>query len=131
MYGVGFILESMDSKSFLMDSSREFVAYNEKVDINVVETIAKREMRFITKMHDFNMIRAYTGFRPFTEDHLPIVSVVDEFPGYVIAAGHEGDGISLATVTGKVVEELLQDKNDTIIPLEPLAFNRFKQKVKK
>src|SRR5690625_2852311 len=130
-YGVALVLEPTDSQNFLMGSSREFVGYNEKVDINVVETIAKRAMRFFPKMHDFNMIRAYTGFRPFTEDHLPIVSEVDEFPGYVIAAGHEGDGISLATVTGKVVEELLQDKNDTIIPLEPLAFNRFKQKVKK
>src|SRR5690625_4986417 len=130
-YGVALVLEPTDSQNFLMGSSREFVGYNKKVDINVVETIAKRAMRFFPKMHDFNMIRAYTGFRPFTEDHLPIVSEVDEFPGYVIAAGHEGDGISLATVTGKVVEELLQDKNDTIIPLEPLAFNRFKQKVKK
>src|SRR5699024_6198593 len=130
-YGVALVLEPTDSQNFVMGSSREFVGYNEKVDINVVETIAKRAMRFFPKMHDFNMIRAYTGFRPFTEDHLPIVSEVDEFPGYVIAAGHEGDGISLATVTGKVVEELLQDKNDTIIPLEPLAFNRFKQKVKK
>lgn len=130
-YGVALVLEPTDSQNFLMGSSREFVGYNEKVDINVVETIAKRAMRFFPKMHDFNMIRAYTGFRPFTEDHLPIVSEVDEFPGYVIAAGHEGDGISLATVTGKVVEELLQDKKDTIIPLEPLAFNRFKQKVKK
>src|SRR5690625_4927485 len=130
-YGVALVLEPTDSQNFLMGSTREFVGYNENVDINVVETIAKRAMRFFPKMHDFNMIRAYTGFRPFTEDHLPIVSEVDEFPGYVIAAGHEGDGISLATVTGKVVEELLQDKNDTIIPLESLAYNRYKQKVKK
>src|SRR5699024_12042964 len=118
-----------DSQNFLMSSSRVCVGYNEKVDSNVVETIAKRAMRFFPKMHDFNMTRAYTGFRPFTEDHLPIVSEVDEFPGYVIAAGHEGDGISLATVTGKVVEELLQDKNDTIIPLEPLTIIRYRKSI--
>ncbi len=130
-YGVALVLEPTDSQNFLMGSSREFVGYDETVDINVVETIAKRAIRFFPKMQNFNMIRAYTGFRPFTEDHLPIVSEVDEFPGYFIAAGHEGDGISLATVTGKVVEELLQDKEETIIPLEPLAFNRFKEIVKK
>src|SRR5699024_10154807 len=105
----------------------EFIGFDDKVDINVVRTVAKRAIRFFPKMHDFNMIRAYTGFRPFTEDHLPIVSEVDEMPGYFIAAGHEGDGISLATVTGKLVEELLQNKTETIIPTEPIAFNRFKK----
>ncbi len=130
-YGVALVLEPTDSQNFLIGSSREFVGFNEQVDINVVKTIAKRAIRFFPKMHDFNMIRAYTGFRPFTEDHLPIVSEVEEYPGYFIAAGHEGDGISLATVTGKVVEELLQEKSETIIPTEPLAFNRFKEISKK
>ena len=124
-YGVALVLEPTDSQNFLIGSSRQFVGYDETVDINVVKTVAKRAIRFFPKMEDFNMIRAYTGFRPFTEDHLPIVSEVDNMPGYFIAAGHEGDGISLATVTGKLVEELLQGKTDTIIPTEPLEFNRF------
>ncbi|HLQ84080.1 MAG TPA: FAD-dependent oxidoreductase [Pseudogracilibacillus sp.] len=130
-YGVALVLEPTDSQNFLIGSSRQFVDFDESIDINVVKTIAKRAIRFFPKMHDFNMIRAYTGFRPFTEDHLPIVSEVDEYPGYFIAAGHEGDGISLATVTGKLVEELLQNKSETIIPTAPLAFNRFKQTAKK
>ena len=130
-YGVALVLEPTDSQNFLIGSSRQFVGFDESIDINVVKTIAKRAIRFFPKMHDFNMIRAYTGFRPFTEDHLPIVSEIDEYPGYFIAAGHEGDGISLATVTGKLVEELLQNKSETIIPTAPLAFNRFKQTAKK
>ena len=66
-------------------------------------------------------------FRPFTEDHLPIVSEVDEVPGFFIAAGHEGDGISLATVTGKLVEELVSGKDETVIPTEPLRYDRFEK----
>lgn len=124
--GVALVLEPTESQNFLLGSSREFVGYDSKVDIQVVETIAQRALRFYPKMDDFKMIRAYAGFRPFTEDHLPIVSAVDEIPGFYIAAGHEGDGISLATVTGKLVEELIQEK-DTIIPVEPLRFDRFKK----
>ena len=71
------------------------------------------------------MIRAYTGFRPYTEDHLPIVSEVAQCPGFYIAAGHEGDGISLATATGKLIEELISGKEETCIPTEPLRFDRF------
>lgn len=124
-YGVALVLEPTDSQNFLLGSSREFVGYDERVDMNVVRTMAKRALRFFPSMDDFHMIRTYTGFRPFTEDHLPIVSRVEEIPGFYIAAGHEGDGISMASVTGKLVEELVQGKEDTIVPTAPLRFDRF------
>lgn len=125
-YGVALVLEPTESQNFLLGSSREFVGFDESVDINVVRTIAKRAMRFFPDMNDFNMIRAYTGFRPYTEDHLPIVSEVEEVPGYYIAAGHEGDGISLATVTGKIIQEMICEE-ETIIPVDPLRFDRFQK----
>lgn len=124
-HGVALVLEPTDSQNFLLGSSREFVGYNEQVEMNVVQNIADRALRFLPSMNDFNMIRAYTGFRPFTEDHLPIVSAVEDKPGFFIAAGHEGDGISMASVTGKLMEELLQEKEETIIPADPLRFDRF------
>lgn len=126
-HGVALVLEPTESQNFLLGSSREFVGYDGSVDMNVVNTMAKRALRFFPKMNDFNMIRTYTGFRPFTEDHLPIVSAVDQVPGFYIAAGHEGDGISLATVTGKLIEELILGKTETVIPVDPLRFDRFRK----
>src|SRR5699024_1082060 len=123
-HGVALVLEPTESQNFLLGSSRQYVGYNGQVDINVVKTLAKRAKRFLPKMGDFNMIRAYTGFRPWTADHLPIVSRVDEVPGFFIAAGHEGDGISLATVTGKLIEQLVRDE-ETIIPVKKLRYDRF------
>ncbi len=126
-HGVALVLEPTESQNFLIGSSRQFVGYDSSIDIQVVQTIAKRALRFFPEMDDFKIIRSYTGFRPFTEDHLPIVSEVDEMPGFYIAAGHEGDGISLATVTGKIVEELLTGQEETTIPTDPLRFDRFKK----
>ena len=127
-HGVALVLEPTESQNFLLGSSREFVGFDDaSIDIRVVETIARRALRFYPKMDDFKMIRAYTGFRPFTEDHLPIVSAVEEVPGFYIAAGHEGDGISLATGTGKLMEEIINEKSETIIPKEPLRFDRFEK----
>lgn len=128
-YGVALVLEPTDSQNFLLGSSREFVGYNDEVDMKVVRTMAKRALRFFPEMNDFNMIRTYTGFRPFTEDHLPIVSKVEEIPGFYIAAGHEGDGISMATATGKIIQEMLEEKEKTIVPTDPLRFDRFKKEV--
>lgn len=125
-HGVALVLEPTESQNFLLGSSREFVGYDGSININVVKAIAKRGLRFFPKMDDFNIIRSYTGMRPWTEDHLPIVSEVDDVPGFYIAAGHEGDGISLATITGKLIEELILEK-ETSIPVEPLRYDRFKK----
>src|SRR5690625_2119928 len=124
-HGVALVLEPTESQNFLIGSSRQFVGYDSSIDIQVVHTIARRVLRFFPKMNDVKIIRSYTGFRPFTEDHLPIVSEVAQLPGFYIAAGHEGDGISLATVTGKLVEELVTNQEETIIPKDPLRFERF------
>ncbi|HEY4578567.1 MAG TPA: FAD-dependent oxidoreductase [Savagea sp.] len=128
-HGVALVLEPTESQNFLIGSSRQFVGYDAAIDMEVVHTLAHRALRFFPQMNDFKMIRAYTGFRPYTEDHLPIVSEVEECPGFYIAAGHEGDGISLATATGKLIEELISGKTETIIPTEPLRFDRFKKAV--
>lgn len=124
-YGVALVLEPTDNQNFLVGSSRQFIGYDGQIDINVIHAIARRALRFFPGISDFNMIRTYTGLRPWTADHLPIVSAVEEVPGFYIAAGHEGDGISLATVTGKLMEQLIHEKSETIIPFEPLRYDRF------
>lgn len=127
-YGVALVFEPTESQNFLIGSSREFVGFNTKINNEIIKCIANRAIRFYPKMADMMVIRSYAGLRPWTEDHLPIVSEVEGIPNYYIAAGHEGDGISLAAVTGKVIEEMI-NKKDTCIPIEPLSFSRFKERV--
>lgn len=127
-YGVALVFEPTESQNFLIGSSREFTGFNTNVSHEVTKYIARRAVRFYPKMGDMTLIRTYAGLRPWTEDHLPIISHVDEVPGFYIAAGHEGDGISLAAVTGKIIEEMISGK-ETSIPIEPLRYDRFKKKV--
>ncbi|GAB6436868.1 MULTISPECIES: NAD(P)/FAD-dependent oxidoreductase [Bacillus] len=127
-YGVALVFEPTESQNFLIGSSREFVGFHTRINNEVIKCIANRAIRFYPKMADMMVIRSYAGLRPWTEDHLPIISRVEHVPNYFIAAGHEGDGISLAAVTGKVIEELLNEK-ETIIPIEPLRLSRFTERV--
>ncbi|HFK1529398.1 TPA: NAD(P)/FAD-dependent oxidoreductase [Bacillus cereus] len=127
-YGVALVFEPTESQNFLIGSSREFVGFHMRINNEVIKCIANRAIRFYPKMADMMVIRSYAGLRPWTEDHLPIISRVEHIPNYFIAAGHEGDGISLAAVTGKVIEELLNEK-ETIIPIEPLRLSRFTERV--
>ncbi|PEI86183.1 glycine oxidase [Bacillus pseudomycoides] len=127
-YGVALVFEPTESQNFLIGSSREFVGFHTRINNEVIKCIANRAIRFYPKMADMMVIRSYVGLRPWTEDHLPIISRVEHIPNYYIAAGHEGDGISLAAVTGKVIEELLNER-ETSIPIEPLRLNRFTERV--
>ncbi|MEI4614562.1 FAD-dependent oxidoreductase [Bacillus cereus] len=127
-YGVALVFEPTESQNFLIGSSREFVGFHTRINNEVIKCIANRAIRFYPKMADMMVIRSYAGLRPWTEDHLPIISRVEHIPNYFIAAGHEGDGISLVAVTGKVIEELLNEK-ETIIPIEPLRLSRFTERV--
>ncbi|WP_420832346.1 NAD(P)/FAD-dependent oxidoreductase [Paenibacillus humicola] len=123
-YGVALVFEPTESQNFLIGSSREFNGFDHKVNMEVVRCIARRALRFYPHIADFHMIRAYAGLRPWTSDHLPIVSAVKSVPGFYIAAGHEGDGISLAAITGKLISEMVTDR-PTTISVEPLRFERF------
>ena len=127
-YGVALVFEPTESQNFLLGSSREFVGFNTTVNYQVIKQIARRTLRFYPKMKDMQIIRFYAGLRPWVEDHLPIISHVDKVPGFYIAAGHEGDGISLAAITGKVMSEIITD-TEISIPIDPLRFERFKRKV--
>lgn len=126
-YGVALVFEPTEAQNFLIGSSREFVGFNTKVNHEITKYIAKRATRFYPKIAQMNVIRSYAGLRPWTEDHLPIVSEVKDHPGFYVAAGHEGDGISLAMITGKLMEEMLNNK-PTTIPVDPVSIERFSER---
>ena len=119
-------LNHTEAQNFLIGSSREFVGFHTKVNHKVTRQIAKRAVRFYSKMTDVTIIRTYAGLRPWTENHLLIISEVDEAPGFFVAAGYEGYGISLAMITGKLIKEMMNETKATI-PIEPLSINRFKK----
>ncbi|MCI0767323.1 FAD-dependent oxidoreductase [Bacillus sp. TL12] len=129
-YGVALVFEPTESQNFLIGSSRQFVGFQTKVDSNVIKCIAKRAIRFYPKMADMLLIRTYAGLRPWTADHLPIISHVEEMPGFYIAAGHEGDGISLAAITGKLIAEMIEGQKTTV-PIELLSHNRFQERMER
>lgn len=125
-YGIALVFEPTASQNFLIGSSRQFVGMDTRVDQEVIRLIAERAIRFFPVMEHIPLLRTYAGLRPWTADHLPIVSPVDEIPGFYVAAGHEGDGISLAAVTGKVICEMLSGAGETCIPVELLRYDRFR-----
>lgn len=120
---VAFVFEPTASNNFLIGSSRSFVGENIRSEIDVMQALAERAIRFFPVIAGIKVIRAYSGLRPFTPDHMPIVSGT-AIPGFYIAAGHEGDGIGLSPITGKCMADIIAGEK-TFMDLSPLSFERF------
>lgn len=52
---------------------------------------------------------------------------MNEIPGFYIAAGHEGDGICLSPITGKLMAQMAAGE-ETDFDISQLRFSRFKAK---
>ena len=121
--GVAFVFEPTAANNFLIGSSRKFAGEDISNDIEVMQALAERAMRFFPVMENIKIIRAYSGLRPYTPDHMPIVSGTP-VPGFYIAAGHEGDGIGLSPITGKVIADMIAG-DEPFMDLSPLSYDRF------
>ncbi len=123
-YGIALVFEPTEATNFLIGSSRRFVGMDTSCHLDVLRAMAQRAIRFFPVIKDIKIIRSYAGLRPFTPDHLPIISET-EVPGFYVAAGHEGDGIGLSLITGKLISQMICGEQPSIT-IEPLKLSRFK-----
>jgi glycine/D-amino acid oxidase-like deaminating enzyme len=123
-FGVALVYEPTLSGNFVLGSSREFAGFDTTPDPAVLAAIVKRALRFYPGMASATVLRGFAGLRPWTPDHLPVVSRVTNLPGLVVAAGHEGDGVGLAAVTGRLVRAIALGE-DPPLDIAPLSLDRF------
>lgn len=120
----GLTVEPTSSGNYLIGATREFVGFNSKVTLDGVQGIARSLVSLIPGFKNVSVIRCFAGLRPFTEDGLPILGRVEGIDGFIMAAGHEGDGIALSPITGKLISELVI-KGRSTIPLDSFNLSRF------
>jgi len=68
--------------------------------------------------------KVWYGFRPCSADGLPYIGRIKKFRNVVIATGHSMLGLSLGAGTGKLVDEIICEKN-TSMDISPFAVERF------
>ena len=122
--GGGVSMEQTESGNLLLGSTREFVGFDCRTTLSGLKGIAGACSRIIPALQDVLAIRSFAGLRPYTPDGLPILGRVPDKPGFILAAGHEGDGIALAPVTGLLIAQLITD-GATDISLEAFSCGRF------
>lgn len=122
--GVGLAMTQSDKGNILIGATREFVGYDVKNTPEGIKEVIRNAVRLVPGVKDINLIRTMGGLRPYTPDGLPLLGFVKGVEGFFMAAGHEGDGIALAPITGKIVTDLITE-GKTFLDVEAFAPNRF------
>ncbi|MFD1039627.1 NAD(P)/FAD-dependent oxidoreductase [Virgibacillus byunsanensis] len=123
-YGIGLSLGQTNSGNLLIGGSREFKGFKKALEPEVLTAVAAHASRIAPSLNTIRIIRSMVGFRPFTGDGLPFIDETPEMKGFIIAAGHEGDGIALAPITGHLVTSLIENKMRYKDLLKPLKLDR-------
>jgi glycine/D-amino acid oxidase-like deaminating enzyme len=92
----------------------------------VISQIAAGCIKFFPALAGLQTIRSWAGLRPFSPDMLPIISD-SPIEGFYVASGHEGVGITMGPITGKLIAEIITGKKTTL-PVDQLKVTRFKNK---
>ena len=104
--GLRTIVQPRGDGTCLIGSSREFKGEDRTVDSDLAERMKQRAARFVPALAKMRPARVTVGFRPYTPLGRPIIGWAGP-DGFLVATGHEGQGITLAPVTGKFVSDLV------------------------
>jgi D-hydroxyproline dehydrogenase subunit beta len=118
------VVEGTASGTVLIGSSRELAGFSQAPDPAALAEMAGRAIALFPFLARVRAIRAYTGFRPASPDHLPVIGPDPAVPGLYHATGHEGAGIGLAPATAELITALI-DRAEPPVDAVPFAPDRF------
>ncbi|MEO1366190.1 MAG: FAD-binding oxidoreductase, partial [Acidobacteriota bacterium] len=100
---VAFNLQPRRTGQMLVGSSRQIDVAGRASEPEIVGQMLRRAAHFLPRLGGLRAIRVWTGLRPATDDHLPYVGPVGGSPAVLLAAGHEGLGITTAPGTAELI----------------------------
>lgn len=123
--GVNLFLEQSLDGNIIFGSNREWGGYNKSTSFEILCAICDYATNFVPFLKDLNIIRTFAGLRPYCEGG-PILGPVDGIHGFIMAAGHEGDGLAMAPITGDIMSDYILSEQVTE-DIRPFLFSRFQK----
>jgi glycine/D-amino acid oxidase-like deaminating enzyme len=99
---VAFNLQPRPDGQLVLGSSRQFGDESPELRPALLRRMLLRALDFVPGLGGLQALRAWTGFRPTTPDHLPLIGPLEGRPGLILACGHEGIGITTAPATAEL-----------------------------
>lgn len=119
---VAFNVQPRRGGQLLIGSSRQFGSDDPAVEPHLLDRIITAAKRYLPDIVDLQALRCWTGFRPATADHLPLIGQSQS--GVWLATGHEGLGITTAPATARLLVELMRGE-EPHLPAAAFSADRF------
>ena len=113
---VAFNAQPRRTGQLLLGSSRQIDVVDPRIEHDMLGAMIARAMRFLPSLGSLPGLRAWTGLRPSTDDNLPFIGRLPEAPRTIVAAGHEGLGITTSLSTAKLVADLAAGRAPCLTP---------------
>ncbi len=110
--GLGFSFTRTTDGNYLIGSTREKAGFAKQNSYEALRAVVSQAVDFLPVLNEVHFIRTIAGFRPASVDGKFILGEHKSVPGFFTAAGHEGDGIAMAPVTGKILSEMVAGENN-------------------
>jgi D-hydroxyproline dehydrogenase subunit beta len=123
---VSTVVETTFEGDVLVGSSRERRGFDTSVDAAVSAAMVERAARLFPRLPRLTPTSAWAGLRPWLPDNLPAIGPSRAVPGLWLATGHEGAGVALGPVTGRLVAQLYTGEPPLAdpAPFDPDRFSR-------
>jgi glycine/D-amino acid oxidase-like deaminating enzyme len=121
---ISTVVETTWEGDVLVGSSRERRGFDLSVDPAVSGAMVQRAARLFGALGSCPRLDAWAGLRPWLPDHLPAIGPSSAVPGLWVATGHEGAGVALGPVTGRVLAQAYCGE-PTLVDLSPFSPDRF------
>jgi glycine oxidase len=118
----GYVVARRDGR-VLCGSTREAAGYRKQVTAGGLSRVLAAGLELAPALGALPLVGSWAGLRPATPDGRPVVSCDPLVRHYVVAAGHDADGVLLAPLTAELVAGLLH--GETSEWDGPLSVTRF------
>ena len=118
------VIETTFDGHVLVGSSRARRGFDDAVDPAVSGAMIERATALMPTVGRLSVMRAWSGLRPWLPDHRPAIGPSHAVPGLWVATGHEGAGVALGPVTGRLLAQLLTGEAPLMDPA-PFDPDRF------
>ncbi|HVV48316.1 MAG TPA: glycine oxidase ThiO [Polyangia bacterium] len=118
----GYLVPRRDG-TVIAGSTVEMAGFRKEVTVGGLAGILALARTVFPALADAPVTASWSNFRPFTEDHLPVLGAT-AVRGLVLATGHYRNGILLAPITAQAIAELIAT-GKAPFDLSPFAVERF------
>ena len=127
--GADFYGHQTEHGSFVFGGASGFEETNEDGGRNMTmsitaPSICRGIMKYIPKLSKTKIVRTWAGYEDVCADGVPVISLVEEVPGLILACAFTGHGFGIAPVVGKLLSELAMEQ-ETFLDLTEFRYDRF------